>query len=328
MVKSIKNNFANRIVWIALFGLGLLIIVSPGTAASSTHPLILATTKGIPYMVGLGMESVANQFVKEFKVETQTAEAEQEVLQRLVEGRAQLGLATMAEIARQLPTPEARAKAGLRFVMGGHAAVVLHVFVRKGLPISSIQDLRGRRIALPEPGSPTEGLARAVLDVIGLGQENIKPAFMRVEEQVKAFEVGFVDAVLMVVPVPSPMVSSPWPAKLATKKARLLSLSDSETAKILDKFPIYSRQLIEAGTYPGQTQPVITLARKNALLAGRDVNEEVVYQFVKAILEHPTDFQKVCPLGIAYTGKNVLPGTSLLPLHPGAERFYREKGIL
>jgi TRAP transporter TAXI family solute receptor len=328
-MERIKNSFPKPAVWVAVWTICLLTVLPHGIGLSNSHRLlILATTKGIPYMVGLGMESVANQFVKEFKVETQTAEAEQEVLERLIDGRAQLGLLIMAEIVRQLPIPEARAKAGLQLVMGGHAATVLHVFVRKGLPITSIQDLRGRRVALPEPGSPAEGFARTVLNAIGLGQENIKPAFMRVEEQVKAFEVGFVDAVLMVVPVPSPMMSSPWPGKLATKKARLLSLGEAEVKKILDNDPSYSRHLIEAGTYPGQTQQVITLARKNALIASPGLSPDVVYQFVKAILDHSADFQKVCPLGVAYTGKNVLPGTSLLPLHPGAERYFREKGII
>lgn len=313
---------------VAVSALGIVFIALYGQARSDPRPLVLATAKGIPYMVGLGMESVVNQFVKEFQVDTHSATTEEDVLRRLTDGRAQLGLITMAEVVRHLPTPEAREKARLSFVMGGHAATVLHVFVREELPIESIRDLRGRRVALPEPGSPAEALSRTLLDAVGLGYEGIKPAFMRVEEQAKAFEVGFADAVFMVVPVPSPVVTSPWPGKLAAMGARLLTLDEAVVKKVMDKDPSYSRHVVDAGTYRGQPEDLVTLSRKNALVARRDISSDVVYQFVKGILEHPAEFQKVCPLGMAYTGKNVLPGTSVLPLHPGAERYYREKRIL
>lgn len=315
-------------VVIALAGAGL---AAPGPigAEAQRQAVTFAATAGIPSMVALGMEAMVNDLLRDVAATTDIADSEHEVLKRVSEGRAQFGLVPIPEIARTLPTADERDRSGLSFVMGGHAAAVAHVFVRDDLPHPTMGGLRGRRVALPEPGTAGETLARVLLETHGLGDRDVKPTFMRAEEQVKAFEVGFVDAVILVVPVPSPVVSSPAPTKLAaTGKSRLLSLDPGAVERLLQRDPGYSRHSIEAGTYPGQAGEVLTVARKNAVVARKDFSPALVYGFVKAILEHPAKFAKVCPLAVSYTPKNILPGTPLLPLHAGAERYYREKGLI
>lgn len=315
-------------VIVALVGAGLAAAGLAGTEGQR-QAVSFVTGPGISSMVARAMETMVNDVLPGVTASTEIADSERDVLRLVREGRAQFGLVTIPEIARTFPTAEERDRSGLSFVMGGHAATVAHVFVRDDLPSPTLGGLRGRRVALPEPGSAGEGLARALLEIHGLGDRDVKPVFTRVEEQVKAFEVGFVDAVILVVPVPAPAVSSPAPTKLAaTAKARLLSLDSSAVERLLQGDPGYSRHVIEARTYPGQAGEVLTVARKNAVVARKDLNPLLVHSFVKTILEHPTKFAKVCPLAMAYTPKNILPGTSLLPLHPGAERYYREQGIL
>lgn len=318
-----------RIILAVVTGLGLA-ATSPSVdrAGGQGTTLTLATGPGISTMVGFAMQSMVNDFVSGGRASTETADSEEQVLQWVSSGRATLGLATIPEIARAFPTAEARDRSGLSFVMGGHAAIVAHVFVREDLPNPSLAGLQGRRVALPEPGAPGEALARAVLEVHGLTGRAIKPVYARIEEQVKAFETGFVDAVILAVPVPSPVVASPAPTALAASgKARLVALDASAIAALLGKFPGYSRHTIQPGTYAGQAGAVATVASKNAIVARKDADPGLVYRFAKTILENPGEFAKRCPLAVAYTPHNILPESPLLPLHSGAERYYRDRGI-
>jgi len=319
-----------RIILAIVTGLGLAATaLSLEGAGGDGTTLTLATGPGISTMVGLAMQSMVNDFVPGVRASTEAADSEEQVLQRVGSGRATLGLATIPEIARALPTAEARDRSGLAFVMGGHAAIVAHVFVRDDLPTPALAGLQGRRVALPEPGTPAEALVRAVLEAHGLAGRAIKPVYARVEEKVKAFETGFVDAVILAVPIPSPVVSSPAPTALAgSGKARLVSLEARAVASLLEKLPGYSRHTIPSGTYRGQAASVATVASKNAIVARTNADPGLVYRFAKTILENPGEFAKRCPLAVAYTPHNVLPESPLLPLHSGAERYYRDRGIL
>lgn len=117
--------------------------------------LALAADQGIATMVALAMESMVNDLVPGARARTDSVNSEATVLQRVSEGRATLGIVTIPEIARVFPTSEARAGARLSFVMGGHAATVVHVFLREDLPSPTLEGLRGRRKGL---GSTPRGV--------------------------------------------------------------------------------------------------------------------------------------------------------------------------
>jgi TRAP-type uncharacterized transport system substrate-binding protein len=64
----------------------------------------------------------------------------------------------------------------------------------------------------------------------------------------------------------------------------------------------------------------------NALLARADVSEADVYRILDAVLGHPSDMQRACPFAKEFVGDNLVPRSDVLPSHPGAERYFREKG--
>jgi TRAP transporter TAXI family solute receptor len=305
-------------------------LVRPEAGHAETKAKVrIATGRGVPHMVGLGMQSVFTRFGPGAEAETAEYPHEEGIIQLVRERKAELGIVTMGEIRRVLPSRQEREDSGLRFVMGGHAAIVLHAFVPAGSPDSSLASLRGKRVAVPEPGTPGEALVEAVLRGHGLSRTDVQTQPLGVQEQVRALREGKVDAVLMVVPVASPVVPSPGPTRLMqTRTGRLVPLEPPVVEKVLAADPGFSRHLIEAGTYPGLDASVLSVARKNAVITHREAGEELIYRFVQTILANPHEFQKVCPLGMEYNLNNALPGTPLLPLHPGAERYFREKGIL
>lgn len=314
---------------VALISLSTAPASSEAAEAKQKSTLIIATGVGVPFMIGSGMEMLINRFIPGVEARAQDFADEQEAVRLVSQGKAQLGLVPIPEIAKVFPTPGDRDRSGLRFLLGGHAALVSHIFVRLGSPISSLYDLKDRKIALQELGRPGEALAAAILQAHRLSLKDVQAIHLSANEQVEALRAGRVDAAFMAAPVPSPIVSSPGPTRMMKAgDVKLLSIKETELQRLVSASPAYSRHTIEAGTYPGQPDDVWTISRKNALIAHEGLDEALGYRIVQAILEYPAEFQKVCPLGLAYTPKNALPGTPLLRLHPGAERYFREEGIL
>jgi len=313
-----------------IVAIGLLtVMVYRGLGPESKSKLTIATGVGTPFMVGTGMAEMINRFVPGVEATVQDYADVGEVLQRLNQGKADLALVEIPAIAKAFPTAQAREEAGIRFVMGGHAAMVLHIMVRQDSDIQTPAQLKGQRIAVQEQSSDGEALARAVLSAYQLSSTDVQMLHLPLMEQMQAFKEGRVEAVVMAVPLPSSAFSSPGPVG-ATKMmpTRLLSLGEAELQQLLAAHPGYSRHVIEAGTYREQAHDILTLARKNALVAHKNLGDELIQQIVLAILEHPDEFQQVCPLAVAYTSKKILPGSSLIPMHPGAERYLRQEGIL
>lgn len=316
--------------------LALIFVVTGPSPSLAAEPearqntkLTIATGVGVPFMIGTGMALMISRFVPGVEARARDFADEREVVRLVSQGQAVLGLVPIPEVARAFPAPADRARSGLRFLMGGHAASVAHLFVPLRSRIVSVADLKGRRLAVPEPGSPGEAMAAALLQAHGLSPGDVEVIHLGVKEQVGALRAGRIDAAFMAAPLPSPIASSPGPeAMMKAGDVRLLSGGDDELQALIEATPAFSRHTIEAGTYPGQTGEIRTIASKNALIAHEGVEDALAYRIVQAILEHPAEFQRVCPLGVAYTPTNAVPGTPLLPLHPGAERYYRERGIL
>ncbi len=323
-----KQRWRSRVALSMAFGLLCLGAISALQVRGEPQTLTLSTGRGIPYMVGLAMEQLVTKFGG-VPLSAEVQKSERHVIEEVVSGNSAFGLVTLRVVKEAFPTPAERQHSGLRLIMGGHARTMAHLFVRTGLPIEAITDLKGRRVGLPPPATPGTRLAESLLHAGGLSLIDIKPIFMAASEMVRAVEIGFVDAVVMVVPIPSPVVPSPHPTNMAASgKVRLLTLPEALVRQLVTTLPEYSRDLIPAHTYAAQDTVVVSVAQKNALIAQAGVPQEIVYKVVQAILEHPVEFRQLCPLAMAYTPENVLPGTPLLPLHEGAKRYYEERGIL
>ena len=111
-----------------------------------------------------------------------------------------------------------------------------------------------------------------------------------------------------------------------THPISIVSLTEEEITKITAMYPFYFRGEIPAGAYPGIDQPIVTIYTPNMAIVHKDLPEEVVYQIVKATFDNIEDLKKVHPCAVDTTLENA-PNVPL-PLHPGAERYFKEKGVL
>lgn len=277
-------------------------------------------------MMGYGIESLIGDFGGGLRVTLHPSSREVDVLKRLTTGDADLGLISFPKVERFLGDLGAGERVGFQFLMGGEAVLVSHLVVLEESPIRSLADLRGHKVALDQRGTIRERQSRAVLTAHGLSYLDLTPLFRsRPGEQILTLVREEAEAALLAVPLPSPIISS-----LARKLAiRLIPLEPSAVER-LESEGGYQRANVPRLTYPGQDTDLVSIADRvrYALLARASLDAGTVHRLVGIILEHPQQFQRICPLANGFNRENVILHTALLPLHPGAGRYYREKGIL
>jgi len=232
------------------------------------------------------------------------------------------------------PVPNLRAIASLY-------PETIQIVAREGAGIKTVADLKGRKLIPGDRGSGTEVDCKAVLWGIGLAYDDFASvdwlSFAGAAQRLKdrQADVAFITA--------------GWPTAAITELATtsditLVPLDDATIAKIIKQYPFYAKVIIPAGTYRGvdvDTPAITTMAQ---WVVDADVPEETVYQLTKAlwdkgsfVLRKAGDQAAEAPSGAEIMaqahvkGKDVTLKTALdgvaIPLHPGAARFYREKGM-
>ncbi len=213
---------------------------------------------------------------------------------------------------------------GLRMIANLYPETI-HVVVRKGSGIKSVVDLKGKRVALDEPGSGTLINARLVLAAYGVQESDIKPEYIKPNQAGDKMKDGSLDAFFFTGGAPAGAI-----AELATSGAgiELLPIDGPQAQGLRMASPFFANDSIPAETYKG-VAAVNTLAVGAQWVTSDKVDAETVYQITKALFSDAT--QKTLQAGHAkgkmITIKNAVQGVGI-PYHPGAERFYKEVGAL
>lgn len=199
-----------------------------------------------------------------------------------------------------------------------------HLVARKGLGIRSVLDLAGRRVSLDEEGSGTLVDARLILSAFGMKESDFKPLYLKPVPSIEAMEAGALDAFFFVAGYPAKAVTE----LTATGGAELVPIEGPEVDLLAEKYGFFTRVAIPAGTYEG-IGPVHTLSVRAQWIVGAQVDEELVYQITKALWHESTRalLRAGHPQARAITRETALDGVAI-PLHPGAERYYREVGMI
>jgi TRAP transporter TAXI family solute receptor len=105
-------------------------------------------------------------------------------------------------------------------------------------------------------------------------------------------------------------------------------VAGAEVDALVEKNPYYSKAVIPGGMYPGNPDDVETFGVRATFVSSTDVPEEVVYQVVKAVFENFEDFKKLHPAFASLEQEEMIAAALSAPLHPGAERYYKEAGLM
>ena len=212
----------------------------------------------------------------------------------------------------------------LRIVTGLWPDVTQFV-VTKASKINTLEDFRGRRFCTGAMGSGTEYSSRAILRIVGgLADKDYRAEHLGYFESSAAMQNGQLDGFNAEGGVPTSAVSEIFASQTAVK---LLEFSDQDYAKLAREVPFYVQYVIPANTYKGQTQDVKTLGVKCALICSSKLSEELVYNLVKTMYDNIKHLQSSHKAMEYVTLERAVQGLPPVPLHPGAVKFYREKGI-
>ena len=201
----------------------------------------------------------------------------------------------------------------------------IHVVARADAGIETVADLAGMRVSLDEPGSGTYVDALIILEAFGLTEDDVDAEYLKPGPAGDAMRNGQLDAYFIVAGYPTGAV-----AELASAlDIALVPIAGPEAAAVIDEYGFFSADPIPAGTYEGVDVDTETLAVGAQWITNVEQSEELVYQITQALWNSNT--RRLLDVGHA-KGASVTPDTALagigIPLHPGAERFYREAGLI
>ena len=200
----------------------------------------------------------------------------------------------------------------------------IHLVVKKGSGIRTVADLKGKRVALDEPGSGTLINARMVLAAYGVKESDIKPDYIKPNQAGDKLKDGSLDAFFFVGGFPAGAITE----LSASTSITLVPVSGPEAEKLLGEYKFFAANTVPAETYKGvpQTQTISVAAQ---WVTSAKQADDLVYNITKALWSEGT--RKALDAGHAKGKQITLENavTSLgIPLHPGAEKFYKEAGVL
>ena len=186
--------------------------------------------------------------------------------------------------------------------------------------ITSIAQLKGKRIAVGAVGSGVEANVRQILAVYGISYDDIDAQYLSFAEGASALKDGNVDVAVLTAGYPTASVQD----IAAQNPVRLLPVEDKIADDLIAQYPFYTKTVIPGGTYAGFDEAVPSVSVMAMLVAGPTVNEELGYKVTKAIFSHLDRLQAAHAVGKQITRDSVKAGMSL-PMNEGAEKYFNEK---
>jgi len=311
---------------ISLFAAAAAITASTAVLAAPTFINVLTGgTSGVYYPIGVALSQLYSNGIEGSKTSVQVTKASVENLNLLQAGRGELAFALGDSVADAWNGVEdAGFKVPLKKIraIAGTYPNYIQIVANAESGIKTLEDLKGKRISVGAPKSGTELNARAIFEAAGLSYQDMgKVEFLPYAESVELIKNRQLDATLQ----SSGLGMAAIRDLASTMKISFVAIPAEVTAKIDNA--AYEAATIPAGTYDGQDADVPTVAITNILVSHEGVSDEVAYQMTKLM------FDNLGRLGTAHsaaqdikleTATKNLP----IPLHPGAERFYREVGVL
>ena len=189
--------------------------------------------------------------------------------------------------------------------------------------INSVADLKGKTVCVGDVGSGTEINAWQVLGAAGLTKDDITAVNGSFQDGVDQLKDGKIDAAFTVAGAPTTAIVD----YATTNTLNLVSLTEDELAAIQAEYPFLIRDDLKAGTYTGQDSDVTCVAIQATLVASEELSEDVVYEFVKAMFDNQADLE-AGHAKFAFLDPTSASAGATVPLHPGAEKYYKEVGVL
>jgi TRAP transporter TAXI family solute receptor len=280
-----------------------------------------ATVGGAWYGMGGGLANVISKYVPNVKANATPTGASIENLKSIQAGKMEIGFATT-----DIPYQMFR---GISFdvnksfrAFANNDLIYLALIVKKNSPIQSFMEIKGKKLGTGVAGSSNYVIVEEVLKAHGMTYADVKPYPSGVAQQVSALKDNNIDMFAYV--VAGSGGAAPAIVELATTtEIRFINLDDSILNSINKSKPYYLGRDIPVGWVKGLERPVKALAVGTTICIKADLAESLVYQFCKAMFEHKNELDSIHPQW-KMTNKDTAAVDLPIPLHSGAEKYYRE----
>lgn len=245
----------------------------------------------------------------------------------LEKGEIELGLIQSSTLAMALAGKDTF-KAPLKKIRWVTAAVYpypAHILVGTDLGMNSVADFKGKRIDFGAVGAGIEVNIREITSVYGLSQRDFSVERFGRAEYDEAFKTGRIQGTIWTTTMPNAQISD----IIRSGKVMAIGIEPEKIKEILEKFPHYSEAVIPANTYEGQPKDILTIGAVGGLLTHADVPEQLIYDITKMMHENAAFLKERLPTYFGeFSLENALLGRGLTLIHPGAEKYYREVGLI
>lgn len=201
--------------------------------------------------------------------------------------------------------------------------VVREKYARTG-SIDDIRQLRSVPFSIGKRHSGTEGSGRQIMTALGMHPGRYQLRYLGYGASADALQNGTIDGMNIPSGVPTSAITRAFAAM--PDQIRVLDFTDAQIAQANRDLNLWSRYVIPAGTYPGQSRDIRTMAQPNFLAVQSAVSEEDVYRLTKAIYENLPFLHGIHKATRDMALNKAIAGLPV-PLHPGAARYYQEQGL-
>lgn len=189
--------------------------------------------------------------------------------------------------------------------------------------IKSVEDLKGKRVSVGDAGSGVEFNARQILNAYGISFDDIEVNNLGFGDSADALKDGKIDAFFCTAGAPTTAIT-----ELATTNSiNLLGIDDEHAAALQNDYAFYTQYTIPGGTYKGVDDDVVTVAVKATLIVSDKLSEDVVYDLVKGLFDNKDAITAGHAKGAELDPAYAVDGISV-KFHPGAEKYFKEAGVL
>jgi TRAP transporter TAXI family solute receptor len=202
----------------------------------------------------------------------------------------------------------------------------MHVVTVEGTGIEKLADLKGKRVSTGSPGGATEVMAFRVIEAAGLDKDkDMKRERLGASESVNAIKDRKIDAFFWVGGIPTAAVTD----LAATPGMKIKLIDHAETVEKMNaKYgKLYTASTIKAGSYPGQDKDNAIAEVWNLIVTGDKMSNDDAYAIVKTLVEKKADIVAVHKEAESFSLDNQVQERSPVPFHPGALKYFKEKGV-
>ena len=313
--------------------LGLILVtgdcgLSAEQRASSPSDIAISTAGagGAWYPIGAGMAEVIRKSLPGIQARVQTTGGGVENVKLVHDGKTEIGITIsyLAYNGYHGIDPYKNKMKNIRTLCSGLSTGVMQVVVPANSKIKSLGDLKGKKISVGPAGGGALTVLNDIFQEYGFRMSNVTPSYVSYDEGVTMMTDGHIDAAVVYAALPTPAVKT---LSTGPNPFRMLDLEENVQKSLLSKYPYYVPIKIPKDMY-GTGSDIRVVGTPNIVIIYSKLSDQLVYNITKAFFE-PKNLEVIQTSHPSAKGLTLERAVlAAVPLHPGAEKFYREKGVL